>query len=200
MKCLKKKRKRHHLVFLVWLYAVIITCPFVVSEETISVSEIPEAKGMDCESCTARKLCDIIPQNSMSQFSTISYFILAFLLPVTVIFLLYTRIAISLHKRSHSGVAHKIAARAKSKAVRMLILTVFGYMPSLGPVAVYAMVRSCGYLSGMSFGNILTASWALKLVTLTSSLGNPVIYSYYNGDFRKEIAKSCFSRNNYNKP
>ena len=199
MKCLKKKRKRHHLVSLVWLYAVITTCPFVVCVETISVSEIPEAKGMDCESCTARKLCDI-PQNSMSQFSTISYLILAFLLPVTVIFLLYTRIAIRLHKRSHSGMTHKIAARAKSKAVRMLILTVFGYMLSLGPVAVYAMVRSCGYLSGMSFGNILTASWALKLVTLTSSLGNPVIYSYYNGDFRKEIAKSCFSRNNYNKP
>ena len=64
MKCLKKKRKRHHLVFLVWLDAIIITCPFVVSEETISVSEIPEANGMVCENCTARKLCDI-PQNSI---------------------------------------------------------------------------------------------------------------------------------------
>ena len=65
MKWLKKKRKRHHLVFLVWLDAIIITCPFVVSEETISVSEIPEAKGMVCENCAARKLCDIIPQNSI---------------------------------------------------------------------------------------------------------------------------------------
>lgn len=197
MKSLKKKRKLLHLVFLVWLYAVIITCPFVVSVKTISVSEIPEAKGMECENCTPRKLCDI-PQNLMGQFSTVSYFIFAFLLPVTVIFLLYTKIAICLHKRSNNGMAHKVAARTKSKAVRMLILTVFGYMLSLGPAAVYAMVRSCGYLNGMSFGSILKASWAIKLVTLTSSLGNPVIYSYYNGDFRKEFVKSCFSRKNNN--
>ena len=191
MKALKSKRKPLHLALLVWLYAATVSSTSTVGARSISIRDTPEAQGMDFNNSAAdRMLCDI-PQNVVGQFSTTSHFILVFLVPLVVIFVLYTKIAIFLHQRSNNGMMHKVAARSKSKAVRMLIVTVFGYVLSLGPAALFSMLRSYGILRSMSFRDMLTVSWVIELVTLTSSLGNPIIYSYYNGDFRKELVKSC---------
>ena len=188
MKAFKCKRKPVHLVFLVWFYAIIVSSPSVASVKSISIKEIPEAQGMDCKNCTNKKLCDI-PQNTMGQASTTSYFVFAFFVPLVVIFVLYTKIAIFLHRRSNNGMMNKVAARSKSKAVRMLVLAVFGYALSLGPPALLAMLRSYGNLNNTLFHHMFAVSWMVEIVTLTSSLGNPIIYAYYNGDFRKELVK-----------
>ena len=84
---------------------------------------------------------------------------------------------------------HKKAARSKSKAVRMLVITVFGYVLSLGPAAVLAMLRSYGALNNSSFDVMLLVNWTVDLAVYTSSLANPLIYAYYDGDFRKEIVR-----------
>ena len=39
-----------------------MSCPSVVGVNSISVQDIPEARGMVCENCTDKKLCDI-PQS-----------------------------------------------------------------------------------------------------------------------------------------
>ena len=198
MKALKSKRKPLHLALLVWLYAATVSITSTVGARSISIRDTPEAQGMDFNnSASERMLCDT-SQNVEGQVSTTSYFILAFLVPVIVIFVLYTKIAIFLHQRSNNGMMHKVAARSKSKAVRMLIIIVFGYLLSLGPAALFSMLRSYGILRSMSFRDMLTVSWVIELVTLTSSLGNPIIYSYYNGVFRKELAK-FFCRKNRNR-
>ena len=188
MQALKSKKKNVHLVFLVWLYANIASLSSVVSVKSISVNEIPEAQGMDCESCTDIKICDI-PQNAMGQASTTLYFSFTFLVPLILIFVLYTKIAIFLHQRSNNGMMHKVAARSKSKAIRMLVLAVIGYVLSLGPAALFAMLRSYGNLNNTSFNHMFAVSWMVQIVTLTSSLANPIIYAYFNGDFRKELVR-----------
>jgi len=76
----------------------------------------------------------------------------------------------------------------------MLILAVIGYALSLGPGALLAMLRSYGNLNNTSFYQKFAVSWMVEIVQLTSSLGNPIIYAYYNGDFRKELIKP-FCRN-----
>ena len=183
-----------HLIFLVWLYAIIVSIPGVVSVRSTSISELPEAEGMDCKTCSDKRICDM-PQNIIGQVSTTSYFVFAFLFPLTSIFVLYTRIVLVLHRRRNNGMMHKVAARSKSKAVRMLVLAVIGYALSLGPGALLAMLRSYGNLSNTSFYQKFAVSWMVEIVQLTSSLGNPIIYAYYNVDFRKELAK-LFCRNN----
>lgn len=80
-----------------------------------------------------------------------------------------------------------VAAKSRSNAVRMLIITVFGYVLSLGPAAVFAMLRSFGALNSKSFGCLLLVSWMVDIPTCTSSLANPLIYAYYYGAFRQEI-------------
>ena len=194
MKALKSRRKPVYLVFIVWLYAIVVSIPAVVSVESISIYEIPEAQGMDCKNCTDMEICDV-PQNAMGQVSTTSYFVLTFLFPLILIFLLYTKVAIVLHQRSSNGIMHKVAARSKSKAVRMLVLAVFGYALSLGPASLFVTLRSYGNFNNTSFHKLFTVSWMVQILTLASSLGNPIIYAYYNGDFRKQLLKQ-FCRNN----
>ncbi|XP_078378054.1 neuropeptide FF receptor 1-like [Oculina patagonica] len=198
MKALKSKKWPVHLVCLVWLYATVVSIPSVVSVESTYVNEIPEAQGIDCENCTDGRICDI-PPNTVGQVSTTLYFALAFLVPLILIFVLYTKVAIFLHQRSTKGKMHKVAARSKSKAVRMLVLAVIGYVLSLGPAALLAMSRSYGQLNNTSFHHMFAVSWTVQIVTLTSSLANPIIYAYYNGDFRKELVMP-FCKNNTKAP
>ena len=194
LKALKSKEKPRLLLWLVWLYAAIVSSPSIISAKAIPFLEIPEAKGMDCEDCADRKLCDI-PQNSIGQSSTTLYFLIAFIAPLTVISALYAKVAIFLHRRGNSGMVNRVASKSKSKAVRMLIVTVFGYVLSLGPAVVFAMVRSYGALNETSFGVTLLLSGIVDFASYTSSLGNPLIYAYYNGDFRKELLRIFRRRN-----
>ena len=194
LKALKSKEKPRLLLWLVWLYAAIVSSPSIISVKGIPVLEIPEAKGMDCEGCADKKLCDI-PQNPLGQSSTTLYFLLAFITPLTVISVLYAKVAIFLRHRGNSGMMNQVAAKSKSKAVRMLIVTVFGYVLSLGPAVVFAMVRSYGALNGTSFGVMLVVSGIVDFTSYTSSLGNPLIYAYYNGDFRKDLLRIFRRRN-----
>ena len=197
MNALKSNKNPVHLVFLVWLCAIAMSIPCVVSVKSISIKETPEAQGLKFESYPDSKLCDI-SQNAMGQVSTTLYFTLTFLIPVGAIFALYIKISICLHRRSNSGIMHKVVARSKSKAVRMPIAAVLGNVLSLSPATLFSMLRSYGYLGGMSFEDKLTLIWVVEFVTLTSSLANPIIYSYYDGDFRKELVK-CYFRNNNNR-
>ena len=185
---LKSQRKPVFFLCLVWLYAAIVSCPSVISMKAISVLKIPEARGMACEDCADKKLCDI-PQNPLGQSSSTLYFLLAFVVPLAAIFALYTKVAIVLHHRSNNGMMHQVAARSKSKAVRMLVITVFGYVLSLGPAVLLSMLRSHGVLNESPFRVLLLVTGMVDFAAYTSSLGNPLIYAYYNGDFRKELLR-----------
>ena len=185
---LKSRRKPVLLVSFLWLCATILSCPFVASVENISVLEIPEARGMSCDECAHQKICDI-PQNMLGQSSTTLYFLCAFLVPLMIITVLYIKIAIFLHQRSNNGMMNRVTARSRTKAVRMLVLIVLGYVFSLGPSVLLAMLRSFGVLNNLSFDVVLLASWIAEFAAFTSSLGNLLIYAYYNGDFRKELVR-----------
>lgn len=137
---LKSNRKPSLLLIVVWVYATVVSIPTVFSVKAVPASEIPEAKGMTCDAdCAGKKLYDI-PQNSLGRFSTTLYFLLAFVIQLVVIFIFYNKIAIFLHNRGKNGMMHKVAVRSTSKAIRMLIITVLGYMISLGPRVVVAVL------------------------------------------------------------
>lgn len=196
LETLKSKRKPIFFVLLIWLYAAIASCPFIACVKSIPIVEIPEARGMSCnDECIGRKICDI-DRALPGQTATTLYFLIAFAIPVTTIVVLYTKVAIFLHQRSSNGMMNKMAARSKAKAVRMLIITVTGYVLSLGPAVVLAMLRSYGIFNNTPFGVMLLVSWSVEFATYTSSLGNPLIYAYYNADFRKEIIRLICKRTN----
>jgi len=83
----------------------------------------------------------------------------------------------------------KLEARSKTKSVRMPIVIVFAYVLSLGPAVILVMLRSYGVFNDTSFDVMLLVNWVVEFATYTSSLGNPLIYAYYNGAFRKELIR-----------
>ena len=153
---------------------------------SLYISKIPEAQSFDCQDCSEKKICDI-PKNAVGRLSTTVYLTFSFFVPLIVIISLYTKISIFLYKRSRDKVIHKVAARSRLKAVRMLTIIVLGYILSLGPSALFKVLRSYGFVNNMSFSGILIVTWVLEFETLLSSLCNPIIYAYYNTDFKKEI-------------
>ena len=86
---------------------------------------------MACEDCADKKLCDI-QQNPLGQSSTTLFFFLGIVVPLAATFALYAKVAMVLHHRSNNGMMQQVADGSKSKAVRMYIITVFGYALSLG--------------------------------------------------------------------
>ena len=179
----KSKGKPVLLLCLVWLCGAVVSCPSVISVKSVPV---PEARGMSCDDCADKKLCDI-PQSPLGQYSATLYFLLAFLVPLVVLFVLYSKIVLLLHQRSHREMINKLAARSKCKAVRMLIFIVFTYAFSLGPAVIFTILRSYSVFNSSSFEVMLLVSSVVEFATYTSSLVNPLIYAYYNGEFREEL-------------
>ena len=198
---LKSERKPVLLVSFLWLCSTILSCPFVASVESISLLEIPEARGMSCDECAHQKICDI-PQNMLGQSSTTLYFLAEFFVPLMIISVLYIKVAIFLHQRSNnnSGMMNRVAARSGAKAVRMLVLVVLGYVFSLGPSVLLAILRSFGVLNNLSFDVMLLASRIAEFAAFTSSLGNPLIYAYHSREFRKELVRLLSKRKPKSEP
>lgn len=142
MKALKRKKNPRLLVFLVWLFAIVISIPSVMSMKSVSLNEIPKGQGMGCE-------------NAMGQVSTTWLLVFTFLVPLIVIFVLYTKIAFFLHQRIKIGMIHEVAARSNSKAVRMLTVAVLAYTLFLGPL----LSSPCWGLPDCSTAFHLTTCW-----------------------------------------
>lgn len=111
-----------------------------------------------------RKLCDI-SQNAMGRSSTTVYFLVA-------VITLYSKLLIFLRKRSRNAMMHKMAAMSKSKAVRMLVITVFGYVLSLSSTVVLTMLRSYGVLNETLFGAMLLEGRHCDIFKLTGKSVN----------------------------
>lgn len=185
MMTFKARRRPVQAVLLVWLYSIVMSIPSTISVRSISVKDLPESNGKDCRNCQ-EKTC-LIPQDTLGQFSSIWYFIFAFFVPLLVIFTLYAKIATLLRRRDNDGAFHKVATRSKSKAIRMLIATVFGYFFSFGPDVVFSVMRSYGVFKNTSFTVTFLSVTIVELSMYTSSLINPLIYAYYNRAFRREL-------------
>ncbi|XP_074629835.1 neuropeptide FF receptor 1-like [Acropora palmata] len=185
MMTFKSRRRPVQAVLLVWLYSMVMSIPSSISVRSISVKDLPESNGKDCRNCQ-EKTC-LIPQDTLGQFSSIWYFIFAFFVPLLVIFTLYAKIATLLRQRDIDGAFHKVATRSKSKAIRMLIATVFGYFFSFGPDVVFNVMRSYGFFKNTSFTVTFLSVTIVELSMYTSSLINPLIYAYYNRAFRREL-------------
>jgi len=80
----------------------------------------------------------------------------------------------------------------------MLIITVLGYVLSLGPSVLHPLLRSFGVFKGPLFEVMLLVDWIVQFASHTSYLGNLLIYAYYNRDFRKEISRIFCRRKDEN--
>ena len=172
------------LVAAIWIYAFLTSVPFIYSVRT-DTAAICSKEVNGTETCKKYSFCDL-PSDWKTQLSKTIYFLLAFVIPLMYMFLTYTKIAVSLWKRSKNGTIHGAVAKCKVKSTRLMVVAVLGFVVCWGPTFWIDLLSVYG-----AFENTFVLQvWCWIAKTLSSCV-NPVIYAFLSPEFRKHFLKFC---------
>ena len=172
------------LVAAIWIYAFLTSVPFIYSVRTEPV-KFCRKENNGTETCEEYNLCHL-PSDWKTRLSKTIYFLLAFLFPLIYMFFTYTRIAVSLWKRSNNGTIHGAVAKCKMKSTRLMVVAVLGFVICWGPTF---LIELLSVYETIEYTFILQI-WCWIAQTLSSCV-NPVIYAFLSPEFRKHFLKFC---------
>ena len=173
------------LVAAIWIYAFITSAPFIYSVET-DTEVICSKENNATETCKEYNFCDL-PSDWKTQLSKTIFFMLAFVIPLMYMFLIYTKIAVCLWKRSKNGTIHGAVAKCKVKSTRLMVIAVLGFGLCWGPTFWVELLNVYG---ARSKNNFALQIWCY-LAQISSSCLNPAIYAFFSPEFRKLVYKFC---------
>lgn len=174
------------LVAAIWTYAFVTCVPFIFSVRTYPRVICVKDNNRGTETCKKTNFCHL-PTGWRTQLSKTVYFLLAFVIPLLYMFFAYTKIALSLRRRSRNGTVHRAVAKRKVKSTRLMIIAVFGFVFCWGPKFFVDLLTVYGVLD--------EKFWVLQLCSylaqVSSSSINPAIYAFFSPEFRKILRKYC---------
>ena len=173
------------LVAAIWMYAFVTSVPFIYSVTT-DTEVICSKENNATETCKEYSFCDL-PSDWKTQLSKTIYFLLAFVIPLMYMFLVYTKIAVCLWKRSKNGAIHGAVAKCKVKSTRLMVVAVLGFGLCWGPTFWVDLLNVYGAESETNFELRI---WCY-LAQISSSCLNPAIYAFFSPEFRKLVSKFC---------
>jgi len=104
-------------------------------------------------------------------------------------FLTYTKIAVSLWKRSKNGTMHGAVAKFKVKSTRLMVVAVLGFVLCWGLTFWVELLYATVY-GVRSVNNFALRIWCY-LAQMSSSCLNPAIYAFFSPEFSKLVFKFC---------
>ena len=173
------------LVAAIWTYAFVTSAPFIYSVRTETVKTCSKENNGTLKCKEQYSLCHL-PPDWKTQLSRTIYVFLAFVIPLLYMLLAYTNIAVSLWKRSKTGIIHGAVAKCKVKSTRLMVVAVLGFVFCWGPtfwvdlLTVYGAIKN-SFLLGM---------WC-RITQTSSSCINPAIYAFFSPEFRKLFVRFC---------
>ncbi|XP_031564018.1 neuropeptide FF receptor 2-like [Actinia tenebrosa] len=191
LRSLKKEKRPLFVVSLVWFYAIASSVMFLHTAQNVTLEKLPEGRNMKLVGNPTS--CNISPDDYIGSISVTISAIMTFFVPLTILIITYTAIFVSLRRRCQRQLIHNAVAKAKGKAARMLVLVVVGFVLCFGPSVVVQLLRSYEVFAGEN--NQRPTMVIVVLVTDTlefcSSLFNPLIYTFFSEDFRKDLLNIC---------
>ncbi|XDV43959.1 hypothetical protein PO909_012336 [Leuciscus waleckii] len=164
----------------IWALAIAIMCPSAV---TLTVSQDIMHFMVDRDNITYPLFTcwEAWPERSMRKIYTTVLFSHIYLAPVTLIVIMYTRIAVKLVKSPASMVF-----RRKLRVVNMLLMVALLFTVSWLPLWILMMLTDYGNLSPaqLDLVAVYIFPFAHWLAFFNSSV-NPVVYGYFNENFRR---------------
>uniref|UniRef100_A0A8B9H8M3 Neuropeptide FF receptor 1 n=1 Tax=Astyanax mexicanus TaxID=7994 RepID=A0A8B9H8M3_ASTMX len=175
----------------IWALAIIIMCPSAV---TLTVSHDAFHFMVDRDNATypLYTCWEAWPDQSMRKIYTMVLFSHIYLAPVTLIVIMYTRIALKLFK-SPASIRDAQAEdegrrvyRRKIRVVNMLLIVALLFTVSWLPLWIIILLTDYGNMSSSQLNVIAVyifpfAHW---LAFFNSSI-NPIVYGYFNENFRR---------------
>ena len=172
------------LVAVIWIYAFFTSAPFIFSIRMDSrVFCFKENSNATKRYENILSVCHL-PTDWKTKLSKTIYFLLAFVIPLLYMFFAYTKIAVSLWKRSKNGTIHSAVAKCKVKSIRLMIIAVLGFVFCWGPKFFVDLLTAYGM-----YENNVILSILCYLAQMSSSSVNPVIYAFFSPEFRKNLLK-----------
>uniref|UniRef100_A0A671SK10 Neuropeptide FF receptor 1 n=1 Tax=Sinocyclocheilus anshuiensis TaxID=1608454 RepID=A0A671SK10_9TELE len=162
----------------IWALAVAIMCPSAV---TLTVSQDLLHFMVDRDNVTypLYTCWEAWPDQSMRKIYTTVLFSYIYLAPVTLIVIMYTRIAVKLVKSRR-------VFRRKLRVVNMLLIVALLFTVSWLPLWILMMLTDYGNLSAtqLDLVAVYVFPFAHWLAFFNSSV-NPIVYGYFNENFRR---------------
>ena len=172
------------LVAAIWTYAFLTSVPFIYSVRIDSEVICPKEKN-STKTCKKYSWCHL-PSDWITRLSKTIYFLLAFVIPLMYMSLTYTKIAVSLWKRSKNGTIHGAVAKCKAKSTRLMVVAVLGFVVCWGPTFWIDLLS----VYGLFENSFIIQIWCWIAKTFSSCV-NPVIYAFLSPEFRKHFLKFC---------
>ena len=169
-------------VMVVWGFSILIASPQMYSEGISQGWNVTyPSNGVNIT--FTWQVC--LPSKGSTQRILASvYFILGFLLPLGIITVAYSKIALYLWRKSRKNRAtNQAALKSKGKALQMLVLLVLGFVVCFGVPQVKNLMNSFGFQDVLVFTLLV---WVLQL---SSSVVNTVIYGIYSAEFKQGFQK-----------
>ncbi|KAK3735699.1 hypothetical protein QZH41_001315 [Actinostola sp. cb2023] len=132
------------------------------------------------------RVCDI-PANVKGQISCIIFFTFSFVIPLVFIAVAYTKIVRRLWVRCRSTDAKGTAAKAKLRAVRMLVLVVVTFLLTDGPWTIGCLLYSFRTPGLMSSQSHFTAVAIVSTLFYASAVLTPTIHAIHSSTVQREI-------------
>ena len=184
------QRLRHKPNFLmcitaVWGYSIVCAFPHIFTEKitTLIGSNNTYYNHRGVNITVLYRVCAPLStfRDSVNQeLITTAYFTLAFLLPLVILTVAYSSIAVFLRRKSRNGSTSQAAMKSKGKALRMLVLMVLGFVVCIGTPLLHDLMIAFGY------GTTAFSVFAF-ILQLSSSLVNVLIYGFYSAEFRQRL-------------
>ena len=179
-KRLRHKPKFYRYILAVWGYSIVCALPQMFNAEigTHAVNFTIHSNKTGTTSTYGVHLCTLSNVGSSRRIVEIIYFMLGFFVPLLIITVAYSKIAVFLWKKSRNRMVNQAALKSKGKALRMLVLVVVGFVVCLGAPQVFDLMKSFGLKDQVAMDSLAV------VLQLSSSLINPIIYGFYSAEFK----------------
>lgn len=185
-------RKALVTIAVIWAVALLIMCPSTI---TLTVTREEHHFMVDAHNLSypLYSCWEAWPEKGMRQIYTAVLFSHIYLAPLTLIVVMYARIARKLVKASGPGRTGEEAttegrrgARRKARVVHMLVVVALFFTLSWLPLWALLLLIDYGHLSEpqLHLVTVYAFPFAHWLAFFNSS-ANPIIYGYFNENFRR---------------
>ena len=173
------------LISSIWLYACVTSIPviFTVQPRPLQICWRGKNATEHCETfffCNSRTDCKLPKTMNFAS---------AFLVPFTLIVLLYTKIAQSLSKGIKNGFIHGAVAKHKAKTVRLMVIAVSIFAVGWGFSLCVDFLRVYDVFVHLSSSQDFSLNIACRITEALTSCLNPLLYAFFSPDFRKLCTK-----------
>ena len=210
LRALTIKTRKYIIVIFIWFYALVICSgfissaslspriklrsqPYLLSNSSSNLTSNDTAVTSDSKPfrrhCTPGK-----PDSLERKVAFTVYFVFAFVAPLIVITFAYTKITVFLWKRTKlNNSINSSSVRAKLKATQMLVLVVFSFLLSWGPIMILDIFETYTAKKGRTTHQKLPKRPLFDCISQTSSIFYPFIYAFCDKNFRKNLRR-CLCR------